>query len=111
MRSADERLRLTALRALDPEAPPLAREALEVGATAVEPNVLRWTGSAGAQSAHRVVLATEPELCARLQVTPSAVDALTSAIAAAITSTSGDMLAELKIVVLAEPTPTTPYRG
>lgn len=109
---ADEGLRLTALRTLGEDAPPLAREALEEGATEVEPNVLRWTGSEGVQSAHRVVLATDAEVCTRLRAMPSAVDALTSAIAAAITALSGDMLAELKIVALGEPAArTAPYRG
>lgn len=108
----DERLRNVALQCLGSDAPPLAREALEAGMTELEPNVLSWTGSLGPVTAHRVTLVVAPELGERLDAAPSAIDALTAAVAAAIARTPGDALAELCVVGReGKPPPATPYRG
>jgi len=105
-----ERLRALALERLGPYAPALAREALEAGEVEVVEDVLGWQGSLGQVRAHRVVVATEPGLAARVASSPFAIDALTAAFAAAIVGT-GASLAEL--VVTPRPIRATkgPYRG
>jgi hypothetical protein len=111
-RLRDERLRFIALQSLAADTPPLAREALESGVVELEPAVLTWTGSLGAVTAHRVVLRVNPELRDRVGAAPAAVDALVEATAKAITSTSGDTLAEL--IIVGDPVSssnTTAYRG
>ena len=107
----DDGLRLIALEVLGPVGQPLAREALEVGSLEVHPHVMTWQGSLGAVSGHLVVLWLEPELCARVQAVPSACDALTAAVAAAVARVSGNALADLKILPSASKSPTSPYRG
>jgi hypothetical protein len=66
----------------------------------------------GVVHGHCVVLAVHPDLKARVDEVPSVIDALTAAIAAAIAMSSGDALAELKIVGRSErPSRGVPYRG
>ncbi|GEM_PF-2031141 len=107
----DEGLRRLALDELGPLAPPLAREALEAGVLEVERDVLAWEGSHGRVRAHRVVLRLVPELCARVNETPSALDALTAAVATAVAAVAGNALAELRVVPGAAAPRTTAYRG
>ena len=108
----DEGLRLLALERLGPLSPPLAREALEVWTVDVEPDVLAWQGSLGMVHGHLVVLWLDPELRDRVCEVPSAVDALTAAIASAVARVSGQALAELKILARATTAPrSTAYRG
>lgn len=108
----DDGLRLQALDALGPFSPPLAREALETGVAEVEPDILAWTGSTGTVYGHRVVLWLDSELAARVNETPSSVDALTAAVATALAKEPGHALAELEIRgrIAARP-PRTAYRG
>ena len=112
-RGEDEGLRLLALERLGPLAPPLAREALEGGATEVEPDVLAWSGSLGMVHGHLVVLWVDPDTCARVLELPSVVDALTAAVASAVATASGHALAELKILARTTGLPprSTAYRG
>ncbi|HVH41619.1 MAG TPA: hypothetical protein VM925_04730 [Labilithrix sp.] len=111
-RGEDEGLRLLAIQSLGAHGSPLAREALESGVMEVEPGVLAWTGSTGAVAGHLVVLWLDPELCGRVNEAPSAVDALTAAVAAAVARVSGNALAELKIAARAmTASGSTPYRG
>jgi hypothetical protein len=111
-RGEDEGLRLLAIERLGPHGSPLAREALESGVTEVERDVLSWSGSMGLVHGHLVVLWLEPELCARVNETPSAVDALTAALASVVARVSGNALAELKILGRTTARPhSTPYRG
>ena len=111
-RDDDQALRLHALDKLGALGPPLAREALESGEAVLEPNVLAWTGTTGAVHGHRVVLWVEPELCARVHMAPSAIDALTAAMASAVAGEPGNALAELQIRPRTmAPLRTSPYRG
>ena len=107
----DDRLRRLALERLGAFGPELAREALESGVVIVEPDVLAWTGSSGAMHGHRVVLRCKQTLAARVNSTPSAVDALTSALAAAMASDGGNALAELAVIAGEGAPPAIPYRG
>jgi hypothetical protein len=108
----DEGLRREALARLGPSEPELAREALEAGTLAVEPDVIAWEGSLGPVRAHRVTLLVAVELSAALEEHPSSVDALTRAIAAAVAATPGVALAALEIGASDGPPPrATPYRG
>lgn len=108
----DEALRLLAVERLGALAHPLAIEALESGSLTVEPDVLVWSGSLGTVHGHRVLLAVESSLCARVHESPAAVDALTAAIAAAVAQRSGNALANLDIVGRkAEARRSSPYRG
>jgi hypothetical protein len=113
MRGEDEGLRLLALERLGALAPPLAREALEAGATDVEPDVLAWNGSLGMVHGHLVVLWLDPDTWSRVVELPSVVDALTTAIASAVARVSGHALAELKILArtTGQPPRSTAYRG
>ena len=112
-RGEDEGLRLLALGQLGSLSSPLAREALECGVVEVEPDVLAWTGSRGMVHGHLVVLWLDPELAGRVNEAPSAVDALTAAVASAVARVSGNALAELKILGRANGSRarTTAYRG
>jgi hypothetical protein len=107
----DDGLRRIALEVLGPVGQPLAREALEVGALEVHPHVLTWQGSLGVVSGHLVVLWLDPDLCESVRAVPSATDALTAAVAAAVARVSGNALAELKILPRGTPPPSSPYRG
>ena len=108
----DEGLRLLSLQQIGEHAPPFAREALEIGVLEVQPNVLAWNGTLGMVHGHLVVLWLDPDTCTRVNETPSAVDALTAAIAAAVAHVSGQALAELKILPRAMiARASTPYRG
>ncbi len=108
----DEALRLLALDRLGALGPPLAREALESGSLEVRLDVVAWSGTMGAMHGHLVVLWLDPTLCELVQSSPSTVDSLTAAVAAAIASTSGDSLADLKILASDQPrSRTTAYRG
>jgi hypothetical protein len=106
----DDGLRLLALERLGSLAPALAREAVERATVEVETDVLEWQGSLGAVRGHLVVLWLEPELFIRVSAAPSAVDAITAAVAFAVSRVSGNALAELKIRSRAA-SPSTPYRG
>ncbi len=111
-RGEDDGLRLLALERLGPLSAPLAREALESGVVEVEPDVLAWSGSFGMVHGHLVVLWVDPDMAARVNDAPSAVDALTAAVASAVAKVSGNALAELKILGRAQaPARSTPYRG
>ena len=111
-RGEDDGLRVLALRALGPLALPLAREALELGRLEVEPDVRSWQGSHGQVHAHLVFLWLEAELCTRVQQTPSAVDALTAAVASAVASVANHTLFDLKILPLPSSNRrSTAYRG
>ncbi len=112
-RGEDEGLRLLALGRLGALSSPLAREALESGVVEVEPDVLAWSGSMGMIHGHLVVLWLDPELAHRVNEAPSAVDALTAAVASAVAKVSGNALAELKILGRANggPARASPYRG
>jgi hypothetical protein len=107
----DEGLRRLALERLGALAPALAREAVEHGIVEVEPDVLAWEGSRGTVRAHRVVLRVPPELCARVNDAPSVVDALTAALAAAVSAVAGNALAELRVLPGEVRPRTTAYRG
>jgi hypothetical protein len=107
-----EGLRLRALEMLGALGPVLAREALENGALEIEPNVLEWQGSHGRVRAHRVVLRLEPGACGEIGRSPSALDALTAAVAAAVAEESGNTLASLDLRPGSpDRSKTTPYRG
>ncbi len=106
----DEGLRLLALDVLGPLGQPLAREALETGALEVHPHVMTWQGSLGVVEGHLVVLWLDPDLCASVNALPSAVDALTAAVAAAVAKVSGNALAELKVLARPSRPRTSPYR-
>lgn len=111
-RVQDDALRRLALERLGPLAPALAAEALELGTMEVEPNVLSWQGSLGPVTGHRVVLSLDPELCVRVERAPSAVDALTAAVASAVAKVPGNALAELALEArTGRPSSATPYRG
>lgn len=108
----DEGLRYLAIGKLGELAPPLAREALEVGEVEMEANVLAWNGSYGMVHGHLVVLWLDPDTCRRVNEAPSVVDALTHAFAAAVGQVAGQALAELKVAqreTVARRS--TPYRG
>lgn len=107
----DEGLRRLALERLGALAPALAREALEHGVVEVEPDVLAWEGSHGTVRAHRVVLRVPPELCARVNAGPAVVDALTAAVAAAVSAVAGNTLADLRVLPGDVSPRTTAYRG
>jgi hypothetical protein len=108
----DDRLRLRALDRLGVLAPSLAREALEGGVVEIEHDVLAWEGSLGKVHGHRVVLRLDPADCTRVRAAPSVVDALTAALASALSDAPGHALAELEILARSGPPPQrTAYRG
>lgn len=94
----DEGLRYLAIAKLGELAPPLAREALEVGQVEMQANVLAWSGTLGMVHGHLVVLWLDHDTCRRVNEAPSVVDALTSAFASAVGQVSGHALAELKVL-------------
>ncbi len=107
----DDSLRVRALDALGPLGDALAREALEEGTVRVEPAVLTWEGSHGEVQGHRVVVVVRPALHGRLLGHPGAYDALTAALAAAISAAPGNALADLRVEAGDEPRSGAPYRG
>jgi hypothetical protein len=107
----DHGLRRAALEKLGPLGPPLAAEALEHGVLEIEVDVLRWEGSLGQVHGHLVVLSLDADLFHRVSATPAVVDALTAAVAAAVSAIAGNSLAELKIRRRGVPLPSSPYRG
>ena len=84
-----------AREALGAFAPSLANEALEHG-TLTLANSTTWEGSSGTMHGRRVVLAVPTELHVQLLASPSAVDALTAAVANAIAA-EHEVLADLVI--------------
>jgi hypothetical protein len=106
----DEALRRLALDRLGAYGHALAREALESGAVEVEPGVLAWVGTSGTVHGHRVTVRVEPGLAARVNAAPSALDALTASVAAAMATRGGHALAELAVAPGAARR-ATPYRG
>jgi hypothetical protein len=111
MRSEDEGLRLLALEQLGDHAPALARSALEAGVVELDLDVLSWEGSSGVVHAHRVLLELEPELAARVRDSPSVMDALTAAFAAAVSRAQGNALAAIEVVPTGTRPRASPYRG
>lgn len=112
-RPADASLRHRGLAELGGLAPPLALEALGSAVLEIEPDVLAWEGTLGTRRAHRVLLVVEPDLADALRGAPSAVDALTRALAAALAD-GGEALAALDIearVGARAVAKTSPYRG
>ncbi len=94
----DEGLRYLGISKLGELAPPLAREALEAGVVEVQEDVLAWSGSYGMVRGHLVVLWLDADTCRRVNESPSAIDALTAALASAVGQVSGHALAELKVL-------------
>jgi hypothetical protein len=90
-------LRARALDALGALGHPLAREALETGALAIDHDVLAWEGSHGPVRAHRVAVRVRSELAAQIAASPSALDELSRAVAAAVSESPGQALADLRI--------------
>jgi hypothetical protein len=106
----DVGLRLLALERLGPLAHPFAREALERGTLEVEPDILAWQGSLGEIHGHLVVLWLDQDLFIRVSAFPAVVDALTTAVAAAVARTPGNSLAELRIRLRKNAPSHSPYR-
>lgn len=111
VRREDEGLRLLALEHLGALSPELARLALESGVMEVEPDVLAWNGSLGVVHGHLVILWLDSDLLERIQQAPSVADALTAAVASAVSHVAGNSLAELKILGRDSPPRSTAYRG
>jgi hypothetical protein len=108
----DEGLRFLAITKLAELGPGLAREALEAGEVEVQENVLAWSGSYGMVHGHLVVLWLDADTCQRVNESPSVIDALTHAFAAAVSQVSGNALAELKVLARAMiARRSTAYRG
>jgi len=108
----DEHLRVAALEALGPLGEPLAREALETGAVAVEHDVLAWEGTQGTMHGHRIVVTLDAQLHARLVASHAAVGGLEAAVAAAMAERGGHAVADVRIEVGAPRAPSSsPYRG
>jgi hypothetical protein len=110
--TSDPALQRRALELLGPLGHPVAREVLETGKLEIEHDVSRWEGSAGLVHAHRVVACVDPELYERAAALPGVTDALTEAVAAAVSADPLQALAELRL----EPRVggahrETPYRG
>ena len=82
-----------AVEALGAFAPPLASESLERGMLTVS-DTTTWEGSSGTMHGRRVVLAVPAELHVLLVASPASVDALTAAIAIAV-SAANEVLADL----------------
>lgn len=96
----DASLRVRALDALGPAGPPLAREALELGALELEPHALAWESSHGHVTGLRAVLRLPADLRARVAAAPAAEDALVAALAVAVAAVPGRSLAELALEAL-----------
>lgn len=101
MPSPSELLRLRALERLGAHGHPLARAALESGALDLVRDVTRWEGSLGTIAGHHAVLSVTADLRAAVEGAPSALDALTAAIAAAIAVEPASSLVGLSLVVAA----------
>jgi len=90
-----EALRRQALEELGPLAPALAHDALTAAGITIDADVLAWEGSLGTVHAHRVFLALDEALLLGVRAAPAVVDALTAAVAAALSRTPRVALAEL----------------
>lgn len=95
-------------------APELAEEALAVGFLERAAKATAWEGSLGRVHGVHVVLVVSPDLHARLTRSPSTLDVLTRAVAAAISESPGQVLADLALEASDEPGPpeegSGPYR-
>jgi hypothetical protein len=92
-----EELRHAGLDALGPYADERAREALEGAELRIDPAVTAWESSGGHVEGHRVTLAVDASTLARLREAPALEDALHAALATAIASRKGEVLAGLQI--------------
>lgn len=110
-RSEDESLRRRALEALGPLGDPLAREALERGMVAVEPDAVTWEGTQGTMHGHRVVVSLDAELHARATASYPARDAMTAALSAAMAERSGHAVSDVRLDLgLPAARASSPYR-
>lgn len=98
-RAVDEQLRRRAIDILGPLGDEVAREALEVGAVAVEHDVLAWEGSHGTIHAHRVVVLAPAALHARVVASHAARDGLSAALAAAMAERGGHAVADVRVEI------------
>ncbi len=113
MRVTDETLRIRALEALGPLGDAVARDVLAHGSVAVEHDAMEWEGSSGRVRAHRVIVVAPPELHARFEGSHAARDALTAALAAAMTARRGEVVGDVVVEpgTLEPPMSVGPYRG
>ena len=108
----EEPLRTAARGALGGSADPLAREALDEAELAIERDVTSWEGTMGIVRGHRVALALEARLLARVLGAHGTQDSLHAAFAAAISRAPGEALSELRFVWSRRGAEArSPYRG
>jgi hypothetical protein len=106
-----ERVRARAIDALGALGDSRAREALESAEIAIEPSIATWEGSSGTVHGHRVVVAIDAALLARVRASPATEDALHAALAAAIAEGPRDALHDLRLAWRPHAITATAYRG
>jgi hypothetical protein len=108
----EDALRRGARSALGGAADPLAREALEEAVLSIDRDVTFWEGTMGTVRGHRVALALEARLLARVLGAPGTQDALHAAFAAAMARAPGEALSELRFLWSPRRAEaSSPYRG
>jgi hypothetical protein len=92
-----EELRRAVLDALGPHVDERAREALRLGRFALAPEVAQWESSGGTTAGHRVVIALDAARLGALRASHASVDAIGSAVAAAVATRPGQTMLELSL--------------
>ena len=93
-----ESLRHAVIEALGSHPDPRAVEVVEHARIAVLPAARRWTGSAGAMTAHGIRLDVDARTLAQLHARPAVRDVIVTAFATAIARHPGEALHELDVV-------------